>query len=191
VVLLGVFFTLGYVVGRSSGPSTQPEIAKNKQETNAGPLEIPPAAAPAPTKPAAPTTPAPEEKHPVADDVKPSPVPEKKAPEAEKPAPKPADEKPAPVATSGAEPGLIEPAPGSVYVQIAATTRAEAFLVAESVGKKGHTVAVAQNPENKTNYRVLVGPLPPKDNTAIAKAKTDMEALGFKPFVRRFKKASE
>lgn len=188
VFLLGVFFFLGYVVGRSSGPATQPELAK----TTRPPLEIPAAgsstaasgtAAPTDTAAAMPAEPRTTTAEPSPEETKTSPLPLVK--KADEPAAKPASD--SKVASAAGEPNLVQPEPGSVYVQVAATTRAEAFLVAESVGKKGHPAVVAQIAPNNPTYRVLVGPLPPKDNTAIAKVKGDMEALGFRPFVQKFK----
>src|SRR5579862_9772939 len=48
VILLGVFFTMGYIVGRNSGPVTTPEIASTSRPEPRPAAVEPPAREPAP-----------------------------------------------------------------------------------------------------------------------------------------------
>lgn len=187
VILLGVFFSMGYIVGRNSAPTEMARtsaIAKSVE---------PPAEASAP--PASSAEPAPQA---------PTPVPETKAappervtthaeqPAAENPAPKPtpvnpAKEKrsPAPAPTPRSERASVtgEPATGD-YWQVVATARPDAEIVAEALTKKGMHAIIAPAPK-EGYFRVLVGPL--KDSGAQAQARTDLEAAGFKnPIVRKY-----
>lgn len=201
VILLAVFFTLGYVVGRGSGAPGTPEIAKDRRDTKDLPVvEAPTASAKAspverPAVEPQPQPAAPETAKPVTKETAKTTVPEPVKPAA-KPevitaktaeAPKPEPPKPAPSAVASAEPQLLDPQPGQVFIQVGATTRAEALLIAQSLTKKSFPAVVAQTPD-KSKYRILVGPLPAKDTGAISKAKSDMESLGFnKPFVQKYK----
>ncbi|MGH9672311.1 MAG: hypothetical protein ACRD44_03960, partial [Bryobacteraceae bacterium] len=126
VVLLGVFFVMGYIVGRNTMPQMagQPDPA---EIARANPIVVepaggaPPAATqrkpiePGPSKPAPP----PETKEP----AKPPPTP---AQGAAKPAPEPTKTpEPKPRAFEP-EPSGGEPAGGSTYLQVAATKKPEA-----------------------------------------------------------------
>ena len=129
VILLAVFFTMGYVLGRSLAPSVVATRAPAPSPAVA--VEKPPSA------PVAVATPAPEVAPPA-----PPPVVEEKPPKAEPP-------KPAP--PSG-------PASGQVYLQVAATKHPDAELVAGVLKKKGFTTLIAPGP-TEAIFRVLVGPL--------------------------------
>ena len=168
VVLLGVFFSMGYIVGRNSAAPAA-EAAHNGGKTVA--VETPPAesqpassnpatsaqeppATPPETKPAAPA-PAP---------VKPTPV-------------TPAKSKPAAVGPPAAGLASItnEPAAGQ-YWQVVATSRPGAEIISEALTKKGFHVLVT--PASKEGvFRVLVGPFP--DSGTQAEARTKLEAAGF------------
>jgi len=170
VVLLGVFFTMGYIVGRNSGPA-QVDVASTRrpeskpivvdspapQETPAT-SSAPPAAAPAPvsTKPQQPV-----EEAKVEPKVEPKPEPKKK----EAPAPK---EKPAPASAA--------PAAGQTYLQLVATAKAEADVMVDVLHQKKFKAIAVQIPEKPELYRVLVGPL--SDGT-LNKTKSDLQSSGF------------
>ncbi|MFN0171865.1 MAG: hypothetical protein ACKV22_36085 [Bryobacteraceae bacterium] len=191
VVMFGVFFTMGYFVGRHSTPS------------NISAASTPPAATPASTSSTAPdaampasTTPpepgratlvtAEEVKKPVttqpvtAPPAPPKPVAaETKAPPVAEPARKP-EPKPAPVAAGGLQ--KVTPAAGEIFLQVSAPAVAAASSVVETLRKKGIKSVVAAGPDDAT-VRVLVGPLVPAD---IPAERAKLEGAGFKPFMRKY-----
>jgi len=160
VILLGVFFTMGYVLGRNSA----------RQEV---------ASAPVGAQRTAP---------PESGGVSPF-AGEDTPPAAGRPASSPAlTQATAPAATASpqAKPPATpsaQPAPGETYLQVAAVKRPEAELVAEVLNKKGFRSLIAPHPTEAV-YRVLVGPL--KDVDEIARIRADLEAAGFKPILRKF-----
>jgi cell division septation protein DedD len=177
VILFGVFFSLGYIVARSSlGPSTIVDThAQTSRPTVVEQADKPTASSP----PAASSDSKPAGQN---DSQKPSPVPA--ATEPVKPAPTPA---PAPATQKNTEPGPApvfgEPTPGD-YLQIVATTRPDAEIISEALAKKGFRMLVAASPKEGI-FRVLVGPL--KDKAALADTRTALEAAGFKsPIVRKY-----
>jgi len=180
VILLGVFFSMGYIVGRNSaaGSGSVDTARTGSTESHpaqeAAPSPAPQASEPAPAAPA----PAPETTHPVQT------ASEQPAPAPAPPAPKPAAkvEKPAPaapvMAASGGEPG-----PGQ-YWQVVATSRPDAEIITEALVKKGFHAMLAPAPKEGV-FRVLVGPL--KDAAVQSQTRTQLEAAGFKnPMARKY-----
>ena len=178
VILLGVFFTMGYIVGRNSSPLTA-EARKSDRPlvVDATTRPNPSGAAPATSEPASP---------PPVDPGKPIPV----SPSSEAPAPdsartqpaRPADDKPQP-----ASPVPDQPAPGEMYLQLTAVAKAEAQLFVDVLAKKGFHAIYAVVPEKPQVYRVLVGPI--KDAGAVNQTRSDLEKAGFqglKAIVRKF-----
>ena len=185
VVLLGVFFSMGYIVGRNSAapaaeaahnggktvavetPPAESQSASSNPATSAQePPATPPETKPAETKPAAsqPATTHPEQAAPAPAPVKPTPV-------------APAKSKPAAVGPPAAGLASItnEPAAGQ-YWQVVATSRPGAEIISEALTKKGFHVLVT--PASKEGvFRVLVGPFP--DSGTQAEARTKLEAAGF------------
>ena len=180
VVLLGVFFSMGYIVGRNSAaPAAEaahnggktvavesPSAESQPPSSNpATPAEEPPASQPA-TKPAAsePTTTHPEQPA--------APTPLKPAPATA------AKSKPAAVgpASSGLASITGEPAPGQ-YWQVVATARPDAEIISEALTKKGFHTLVTPAPREGI-FRVLVGPF--QDGATQAQARTNLEKAGFK-----------
>jgi cell division septation protein DedD len=180
VVLLGVFFSMGYIVGRNSAapaaeaahnggktvpvesPSTEPEQAAPSPAAEKAPSTNPETITP----PVSPSTTHPEH---TAQAAAPTPV---------KPAPVVAT-KPKPAAVGPASSGLAsitnEPAPGQ-YWQVVATTRPGAEVISEALTKKGFHAFVT--PASKEGFfRVLVGPF--QDSSSQAEARTKLEAAGF------------
>ncbi|MBZ5608317.1 MAG: SPOR domain-containing protein [Acidobacteriia bacterium] len=190
VILLGVFFSMGYIVGRNSAPAAAETARDNK------PVEVhwpPPDSAKTPdaaSQEPAIATPVPAD----VSQAKAAP-PESTTPEAAPPAapvvpkatptPPPAPpEKPrasGPPVTAPASAG--EPAPGD-YWQVVATARPDAEIITETLSKKGFHAVLAPAPKDGV-FRVLVGPL--KDSAAQAQTRTALEAAGFKnPIVRKY-----
>ena len=187
VILLGVFFSMGYIVGRNSAPT---EMARGNAVSKAT-AEPPPEAQPA-TPSAPPSTPAPVPETKIK-------APERVTTHAEQPAAEaPPPVKPAPV-TAAKEKRSPSPPPAPAhseraavtgdpsagdYWQVVATTRPDAEIVAEALNKKGMHAIIAPAPK-EGYFRVLVGPL--QDSATQAQTRTQLEAAGFKnPIVRKY-----
>jgi cell division septation protein DedD len=185
VILLGVFFSMGYIVGRNSSPT---EVARTSAiaKTVETPVEPPPPSSAAPE--AQTLASVPESKTRPSERV----TTHAEQPAAEAPAPKPTPvspvkekRSPAPAAPARSERASVtgEPTTGD-YWQVVATTRPDAEIVAEALTKKGMHAIIAPAPK-EGYFRVLVGPL--QDAAAQAQARTDLEASGFKnPIVRKY-----
>lgn len=170
VVLLGVFFTMGYIVGRNSGPGQVDVASVRKPDSKPIVVESPVPqenAAPPGTAPA--TSPAPASTQPQqpAEEAKPEPKREEPKAKKEPPAAK-EKEKPAPAAAA--------PASGQTYLQLVATAKAEADVMVDVLHQKKFKAIAVQIPEKPELYRVLVGPL--ADGT-LNKVKSDLQSSGF------------
>jgi cell division septation protein DedD len=182
VILLGVFFSMGYIVGRNSSPTDAARnsaIAKSVEP----PSPVPSAASPQASAPVPETKSAPPERvtthaeQPPTEAPPPKPTPVSPAKEKRSPSPPPAPARSERASVTG------EP-PAGDYWQVVATARPDAEIVAEALGKKGMHAIVAPAPKEGI-FRVLVGPL--KDSAAQAQTRTDLEAAGFKnPIVRKY-----
>jgi hypothetical protein len=171
VVLFGVFFTMGYIVGRNSGPAQVDVASTHKTDSKPIVVDSPPpqeTVAPASTPPAATSAPAstrpqqpPEESKAEAKVEPRREEPKKKEP----PAPK---ERPAPSSAA--------PASGQTYLQLVATAKAEADVMVDVLHQKNFKAIAVQIPEKPELYRVLVGPL--ADGT-LNKVKSDLQSSGF------------
>ncbi len=163
VILLGVFFTMGYMLGRTAGSGgATTAAARNEAPTAAtggfpntySGTELPGAPTPAPSAPAArPDAPAAVETRP------------------------PVRETVSPVAPTG-------PVAGQTYLQVIASSRAEVDLVVSVLKKKGFHALTAPAPTEGV-FRALVGPL--ANPEAVADARTRLEKAGFKPpYLRKY-----
>lgn len=160
VVLMGTFGGLTYIVGRMVMPS--------------------PAAAVAPA-------PAPEESEEQVLFV--SAVTEKKT-EAAEPAPSKPVIDPAPDARPwkpASGPHFREPAPGELFLQVAAVDRGVAEVFVEYLARREIVAQYASGPDERS-YRVLVGPI--STNAQLQQLRERLEADGFQPFVRRYQEAA-
>lgn len=170
VVLLGVFFTMGYIVGRNSAPPT--DIA-SARKPDAKPLVVDsstPADAPAaaPASSAAPTSTQPQQA-----ETKPEPAPAQTVAKVDPPAKKEKEkpkEKPAPAAPSA------PPASGQTYLQLAATAKTEADVMVDVLHHKSFKAIAVEIPEKPGTFRILVGPL--ADGT-LNKTRSDLTSAGF------------
>ncbi len=172
VILVAVFFTMGYIVGRNSAPG----IETKKVEKPAGDSARPSAAvSPVVPQPAA------EPKADTGDTGAPS-IPTK---EPEPAAPAKAEPQKTSEAAGAAAPVPEEPSPGQTYLQVVAVERAEAEIFVDVLSKKGFHAIFAAVPDKPGTFRVLVGPY--RDAAAIGQARTDLEKAGFKnTFVRKY-----
>ena len=180
VILLAVLFSMGYIVGRNSTA-----VVADGTRTNTGPPAKPivverAADSSAPSTPA--SSPATE---PV--DSKPTPAgPPATKPEKPASAPPPSqakETKPQVLTPSAPASATGEPTAGQ-YWQVVATSRPDAEIISEALGKKGFHSVVAPGPRDNI-FRVLVGPF--KDAATLAQGRADLEASGFKnPIMRRY-----
>lgn len=167
LILMAVFFTMGYVLGRDSasrGAYSRPAATKaapSPQSQSGGFPDSSPAAAPTPALPqaegAARTITQPQQQLPTSEPGRPSPPP--------------------------ASQTMAAPAAGQAYLQAHAGKRPDAELMASVLRKKGFPVVIAPGPTDDV-FRVLVGPF--EDDEAQRKGRKDLEAAGFKPFTRRY-----
>jgi hypothetical protein len=182
VILLGVFFSMGYIVGRNSTPTdTAKNVAPAKPIVVPKPTDqdaTPPAESNDSSKPSPSAAPAPTALPLPPPEEKPKPSPMEKPKPAEKPAVK-APEK----ANDSPRMAISEPAPGQ-YWQVLAGERPDAELIAEALTKKGMKALLAPAPK-EGYYRVLVGPF--SDPANMAEIRTSLESAGFKnPIVRKY-----
>ena len=175
VILLAVFFSMGYVLGRRASPrSTYAQLpseaaipaAKDQSSGFAEPAS-PGAAASAQT--------AVEEPPAGSEPVRTGTQPQQQMPAAEPPKP--------PVAPPAAVEVPSGPVEGQTYLQATAAKRPDAELVASVLKKKGFPVVLAPGPSESV-FRVLVGPF--ADSDALAQARAGLETAGFKPFTRKY-----
>lgn len=182
VVLLGVFFVMGYIVGRNSAPlltaenTNKPEgkpLVVDSPAKQAPPVvENPPAAAPSekPAEKAPEPAPAPVEKAPppVAKTETPKAETAKKA---EAKAEAKADAKASrPAAAAG------QPAAGTTYLQLSATDKTDADKMVEELRKNGFQAIDAEVPEKAGLFRVLVGPISSGD---MNKTRDELQSKSF------------
>ncbi|MGA2598766.1 MAG: SPOR domain-containing protein [Bryobacteraceae bacterium] len=197
VILLGVFFSMGYIVGRNSVPAAvsatsqqpaKPIVVEPPSHKDTEPLAstTPPASTESAT-PAAESKPAPvESPFEKSEASKPSPAPvpllPEKKPAAQEKKPEP-ERKPEPPSARAATASVDRPAPGR-YWQVVSTSRPEAEIIAGALAKKGLTAVVA--PSSKEGfYRVLVGPV--GDASDAAKTRSQLEGAGFKsPILQKY-----
>jgi cell division protein FtsN len=166
VILLGIFFTMGYVVGRNSAPVDIARRTDQAYERQNAPSAVP---APAPVKREASTEQSAETASP-----------------AEPPATPAARAKSEPATQKSVDATLVtitQPQVGQTYLQVLAVAKPEADVLAEVLAKKGFHALVAPGP-NDSVFRVLVGPA--KDSADAVKLKSDLEAAGFKPFIKKY-----
>lgn len=163
VVLLGVFFTMGYIIGRNAtvAPVAADAVAAKPADAQAekalegvspdapGASEPDAAALPPPGVVAAPLA------------AKPVVKPVVKAPEPEK--------APAPLA-------------GGKYLQVTAVKRSDAEKVQNILGGQGFPTALRESSKEGL-FRVLVGPY--QDRPSLSKAKDDLKSAGFDAIVAR------
>lgn len=173
VVLLAVFFAMGYVVGRNSGPlSVADATGTRKPETS--PLVVDSAARARSAQPPAATEASGGEtastKRRGADsDAEPAPARGRQPQdthETAKAAQPPHED------TASSQAGGLS----GTYLQLAATSQHEAEVLADVLRKKSFKALAVEIPEKPGTFRVLVGPL--ADGT-INKTRADLSGAGF------------
>lgn len=163
VILLGVFFTMGYIVGRNSAPVVADTAAQKSGD--------PPLVVDAPSRP---PEPAPR------DNVAPADAPPPPSPVVEQPKPEPDPEPARPPSKAAARAAKGDakgrPASGQAYLQLAATSQHEADIMVDVLHKKGFKAMTAEIEGRPGTYRVLVGPV--AENTT-NKVRADLQGAGF------------
>jgi len=196
VILIGVFFTMGYIVGRNSGPGVDNAVAK--RTTTESPATSLPGPSPAGAPVAAESSGPPAQTQPAT--TTPSqtqltqPGAAAPAPEAEAPKKKVSDEqeikdreisKPQKITRPDPNTFLMSKIePGQTYLQVAAVKRQEAEILARVLRRKGFLQAVVVQGPKEGLFRVVVGPV--KDREALQKTKADLEAAGLKSIVQKY-----
>ncbi len=199
VVLMGVFFAMGYIVGRNNPSKDAVEFARRRDGGDTGasdkgsaivvdPDKATTKPSPAEEKSAEPPKPAETPKQekkaePKKEEPKPEPVKtvEKQKTEPPKPVEPPKKQAEAPKPPPPAAPGG-QPQAGQTFLQVVAIDKAGADALVETLRKKSFAAVVGAGPSDKI-FRVLVGPM--KDASDIAKTKMDLEAVGFKGAIVR------
>ena len=166
VILLGVFFAVGYIVGRNASPAAATELASHRTET-----EKPKGDAAPRDTPVSKTADTPKETSAAPQETASQQGPATKATPPPEPAPAPAPVKAsARVATSG------EPQSGRTYLQISAVDRDKAEIMVELLRKKNFPAIAAEIPEKPGVYRVLVGPV---SEAEVIKTRTELQNASF------------
>ena len=170
VVLLGLFFAMGFLAGRGTAPEAVQKVSKS----DAGPLRVD-----AGEQPARPAAEGRKSAEPVAETIKPeAAIPEPAKPEPPKPVAAP---KQAPATAAG----VTDAPPAGRYLQVAATVLNDAQTFRLQLIERKLRVVIA--PSSKPEYvRVLVGPL--SDNDAITAAREELRKLGItNPYLVTYK----
>jgi DedD protein len=191
VLLCAVFFTLGYVMGRTQygGPVHAAETIGKIISSSSSPAPVKPKA----TEPPAPPANSEWDFYGKKDDHQPAPAPKAVAPKAAAPIPAVATKKagaPPPATTTpvaATKPSARFQPPklskGAIVVQVAALTReSDALAMADTIQQRRFPSFVL-TPTTDNFYRVQVGPYP--DDKSADAAKHALEQLGFKPIIKR------
>lgn len=174
VLLFGVAFAMGYIVGRNSAPSAKLQAEAAAASGPQSPDARPEPASPAPAQP--PAVSADQPPQPGADLTSATPPSEVPPQPATQPAQTPTQPASAPPALAEL-PAAADPSPGSFWQVIATANRTSAEALLQSLRDKGFPVTLSPGPNNLV--RVLVGPY--TDTQAMGRAKTQLEDAGFHP----------
>jgi len=167
VILLGVFFAMGYIVGRNSSPVGTPEVASRTSETK--PVDADTSS----------STKRETARETARDATPPADAPKETAPQqgpATKPAPAPEPVAAAPVKTPSRSATSSEPQAGRTYLQLSAIDHDKAEIMVELLRKKNFSAIAAEIPEKPGVFRVLVGPISDAD---IAKTRASLTEASF------------
>ena len=179
VLLFGVAFAMGYIVGRNSTPSARLQVEAATGSTGVASKDTRPQPAPdTPGTASATEQPAPQS---AAADATPSsqqaPAETATQPATQAAATAPTRETPAPAPPPAEAPAAADAPPGSYWQVIATSNRTAAEALQQSLKDKGFPVTLGPGPNNLV--RVLVGPY--TDTPSMGRAKTQLEAAGLHP----------
>jgi cell division protein FtsN len=180
VMLLGVFFAMGYIIGHNStveggakrAAQAEPAPAPPTPAASSEPVQsATPEPAPPPPQSAAPRETAPAQAEP--------PRTEAAQPAIEKPAEK-APVKAAVEENEGTR--RVQSSPGHIYLQVSAVKRPAADSIVKTLKDKGFPALLGESSKPEL-FRVLVGPY--SETEALSKAKSDLKAIGFDAVVSK------
>ncbi len=161
VALCGVFFAMGYMIGRNTSKPVTANLENNAPVAAAAPAAVPNGESPAPE---------PQDGEP----------PRETAPEQTQPAssaPQPADAQPTPsTQTQAAHDTPFVPEEGATYLQVTALHRADADNLVKTLREQKLPALLADSSKPDL-FRVLVGPY--RQVADVADAKARLKALGF------------
>jgi cell division septation protein DedD len=187
VILLGVFFAMGYIVGRNASPVGAPDVASRQPETK--PVDTDTSSStkrettPATTKETTHDTTQPADAR-KETDSQPKETASQQGP-ATKPTPPP-EPAPAPVKTPSRAAASSEPQAGRTYLQISAIDHDKAEILVELLRKKNFSAIAAEIPEKPGVFRVLVGPISEADINKTRAALQDASFPGKEAVKRTF-----
>jgi cell division septation protein DedD len=157
VVLLGVFFTMGYIIGRNTATVT---TANSKSDAR-------------PATPRIETPPETTASKPAVQDITPA-----QTPDSTQPAKPYEERRPQPAASDAA--AAVPPAPvnisGQLYLQAFALKRPDADNMVKVLKERGFPALLGESPK-EGYFRVLVGPF--SDIASLRKSKDDLKSAGF------------
>lgn len=171
VLLLAVFFVMGYIVGNNS----KSENAAKR------PAQVEPAPSSASGSPDSETNRAsavqpeakPETTQPAIDRPAETPVEEARPLRQRRPPDRSAPEAEAPPSKAAVK---VESAPGHTYLQVSAVKRPAADSIVKTLKDKGFPALLGESSKPEL-FRVLVGPY--AETERLSKAKSDLKAMGF------------
>lgn len=166
VILLGVFFTMGYIVGRNSGTVAAEATANPNVTTGPLPAESPaknPELVPIPVTPTQTATQQADSGGHAAESASEPDKPERNKPEPAK-------------AVLARPVASVHPVAGQTYLQLAATNQHEADIMVDVLRKKSFRALTAEIDEKPGTFRVLVGPI---TDTTANKMRADLQGSGF------------
>jgi cell division septation protein DedD len=166
VMLLGVFFVMGYIVGNNSKNE-----AGAKKSASVEPAPTASSALPQDTAPVPP---------PVVPQEQPPAQTEPARPVVREKALREKAEAPAAVEKSAAT--HVESAAGHTYLQVSAVKRPAADSIVKTLKDRGFPALLGESSRPEL-FRVLVGPY--ADTETLSKAKTDLKAMGFDAVVSK------
>lgn len=174
VVLLGVFFTMGYIIGRNTAsltPKTEPNAAT--ASTVARPDPPPNAVSVRPDPPVE----TPKELDPVATSATPT-------TQAARPYGRPVTDATETAPARHDEGATVAAAPGAgtTYLQVAALKRPEAEIEVKILRDHKFPALIGESPKEGF-FRVLVGPF--KDMQSLARTKSELKSAGFDSIVQK------
>lgn len=200
VVIFGVVFTLGYLMGHSQGETSGHEVVAGNTQKQIADLPAPAAAPPPSSKGKAKSEPEPDhtqaqtansdwdfyhsaDPQAASDHLQPPPKPAPEPPVASKSAQASSTAKPTKTQkSSGGLGGPLIPK-GKIMLQVAAVLHQDDALALAQALQKKKFPAVVLPPSADKYYRVQIGPY--ADNQAAANARKDLEANGFKSITKR------
>jgi cell division septation protein DedD len=166
VALCGVFFAMGYLIGRNS---TKGIVASAPSGEEGSAANTAPPAAPALTE-AAPTSAAPAADSAGGPESQPSAIQTQPARDT------PGQPVAAPAPPANTASAVVTPEVGATYLQVAAQHRADADNLVKTLREQSLPAVVAASSKEDL-FRVLVGPY--HETAQVAEAKDKLKALGF------------